>query len=89
MTISAEEKEFRSQETQILAALQRGQIITQEDARVFFGCWRLSARIYRLRHKWLGDTRNADGSWNLIETTTIKKGRKRFAGYVWVGQLSL
>ena len=47
-----------TQEQAILTDLKRGKRITQWDAAIDYGCWRLSGRIYDLRqdgHKIITD----------------------------------
>jgi len=64
-----------SHKAQILAHLQKGLPITPLDALNLFGCFRLGARIWDLRH---------DG-WNIKKTTKETTGRDgritRFAEY--------
>lgn len=42
---------YESQNVQILKHLQEHGSITAKEADQLYGCWRLSARIYDLRHK--------------------------------------
>ncbi len=59
-----------SQRKRILAALQKGEKLTQLDMLYRFGAGQSGTRIFELRKQG-----------HHIETTMIKKGRKRFAQY--------
>lgn len=62
---------LKSQEQQILKHLQRFGSIEPLTALRRFGCFRLGARIWDLRH-----------AGHRIDTVTVRKGRKAWARYV-------
>ena len=64
------ETDFQSQSACLRRHLLRGHSITPMQALRFFGCFRLSARIAELRNEGMD-----------IETTMVRKGKKRFAKY--------
>lgn len=64
----------KSQTIRILEHLKKGQTITPLEALEKFGCFRLSAIIYSLRH---------DGYE--IETKFVTKNKKTFAEYIYHG----
>jgi hypothetical protein len=66
----AEAARLARQETLVLAALEAGQAITPQDALERFDCFRLAARIYRLRK-----------AGHDIVTKYITEGDKTFARY--------
>ena len=68
--------ETKSQEDLILEYLKTGKSITPLEALRFFGCLRLGARIWDLRHKGYR-----------IEEADVKDGRKRYARYFLAPQL--
>ena len=59
-----------SQEDKILDYLKSGKSITPIEALSMFGCFRLSGRIYDLRHKGYH-----------IEEVDVERNGKRFASY--------
>ena len=62
---------YASQNSQILRHLQERGPISQIDAWRLYGVWRLSARIYDLRHK----------RHILIRSETVQTKDKRFTRY--------
>ena len=64
------EKSNMSQRVRILAALQKGEKLTQLDMLYRFGAGQSGTRIFELRQQG-----------HNIETRYIRKGRKRFAEY--------
>lgn len=64
------EQSNQSQRQRILAALQKGEKLTQLDMLYRFGAGQSGTRIFELRKEG-----------HDIQTKMIKKGRKRFAEY--------
>lgn len=63
-----------TQETQILAYMMNGHTITPLEALNQFGCMRLGARIFDLKHKGIN-----------IESKMIERNGKHFSGYSIAG----
>lgn len=61
----------QSQRYRIRKYLEKGKSITPWKALILFGCFRLGARIWELRHKYHLD----------IVTQRVHKGEKTFALY--------
>ena len=68
---------MKSQNAQILAALERGEEITPLDALRDYGCMRLGARIWELK---------ADG-WNIASRPVKTAGGARVAQY-WLRRVT-
>ena len=71
-TVRETEAERESQCKLILDVLREGVSLTQSDAIYLFNCYRLSARIWDLRHK---------DKWGHPDIRSERKGRGSFVRY--------
>ena len=77
VNINENSKQSNSQCKKILADLLSGKTVTAISALRDYGCFRLSGRIFDLKH---------DG-YNIVKTTQVTKSGKRVAAYKLSDQL--